>query len=56
VVGTLTALAAVIIADVLGSIDALGVYYVTGLFSIVAMGPVPIVVSALRKKKKLLES
>ena len=51
---TITAFVAVIMADVLGSIGGFGLYYVIGLFSVIAIILVPIVVLNARKKKSLL--
>jgi hypothetical protein len=54
-VQTCIALAGVIVADLFGNIGALGVYYFLGLFAAIAVGLLPVVILAWRKKKVLLD-
>jgi hypothetical protein len=52
---TISALAAVIVADILGNTAALGDYYAIGLFSTITIGLIPAGVFAVLKKEKLLD-
>ncbi len=52
---TSSALTAVIVADLLGSVVTLGYYYVIGIFSAITIGLLPAVIFAKRKKEGLLK-